>query len=439
MNPIEQELQLIRYWLRPIANARGKEKAPMIVRAYRAGGSGRKALLYLLDPRIVFHIGKKSFDKPLPREKAGELMSDFFTLCEFCQRKAALTDQDIATVQWSINQTEDEGLRRFAQDFLCKEIKLGVTAQGVNQALGFEFIPEFRCMLANKYFDHPDRVEGRHFYLTEKLDGIRCVAIVTEGGVLLFSRQGQPIEGLRAVEADLAFLRERIGKDFVMDGELLVTGREGIPSKEQYKRTTMIVRRDGIKIGVTYNVFDVLDKEAYDTRLCDTPYYMRRQRLETYCAILPTDISVRVVPILYHGEDTSQIFTQLNIQRGLQHEGVMINLADSTYKFARTNALLKVKVMQDCDLRIIDLEEGRGKLAGTLGSLIVDYKGTRLGVGTGFTDTDRRMFWEGGDKFIGRVVTVQYFEETHNADGQFSLRFPVFKELREEGKEVSYT
>ena len=78
MNPIEQELQLIRYWLRPIANAKGKEKIPMIVRAYRAGGSGRKALLYLLDPRIVFHIGKRSFEKPLPQDKAGGVMTDLF-------------------------------------------------------------------------------------------------------------------------------------------------------------------------------------------------------------------------------------------------------------------------------------------------------------------------------------------------------------------------
>jgi DNA ligase-1 len=35
-------------------------------------------------------------------------------------------------------------------------------------------------------------------------------------------------------------------------------------------------------------------------------------------------------------------------------------------------------------------------------------------------------------------VCVQYFEETKNANGGVSLRFPVFKELREEGKEVSY-
>jgi DNA ligase-1 len=31
---------------------------------------------------------------------------------------------------------------------------------------------------------------------------------------------------------------------------------------------------------------------------------------------------------------------------------------------------------------------------------------------------------------IGKIVEVQYFEETTNADGGISLRFPVFKDFR---------
>ena len=128
----------------------------------------------------------------------------------------------------------------------------------------------------------------------------------------------------------------------------------------------------------------------------------------------------------------------LNIQRKLEHEGVMINLADEYYQFSRTNALLKVKVMQDCDLEITGVQEGQGKFAGTLGALIVDYKGTPVGVGSGISDEIRRMILADPDQYIGRVATIQYFEETNDADGKPSIRFPVFKELREEGKEVSY-
>ena len=117
----------------------------------------------------------------------------------------------------------------------------------------------------------------------------------------------------------------------------------------------------------------------------------------------------------------------------------MINISDALYEAKRTKNLLKVKAMQDCDLKIIGFEEGTGKNKGTLGAVIVDYKGFAVKVGSGFTDEDRKYFWENKDKLFGRVITVQYFEETTNKkDNSLSLRFPVFLELREEGKEVSY-
>ena len=117
----------------------------------------------------------------------------------------------------------------------------------------------------------------------------------------------------------------------------------------------------------------------------------------------------------------------------------MVNLANAPYEGKRTKNILKVKAMQDCDLRIIGFEEGTGKNKGTLGAAIVDYKGFKVKVGSGFTDKDRKYFWENRDELLSRVITVQYFEETTNKkDNSLSLRFPVFIELREEGKEVSY-
>lgn len=436
MNNLSQQVLDIKLGFDRIAQAKGKQKEAAVRRVYGDRVDVADALKLLLNPSVVFHIGPKSFAFLLPCEKAVEpLFDDLFDMCQWLENKKALTDADIARVQWTLQSVKPSDLRAWAQDFLCKKITLGVTAKTVNKALGFEFIPEFRCMLANKYFEHPDKVEGKHFYLTEKLDGIRCLAVVREDSVKLFSRQGQPIEGLTEIEDDLAAVYMN-AKECILDGELLVSDREGFPSKEQYKRTTMIVRKDGLKTGVTFHVFDVLDIDAFDHRQCDTPYYLRRQKLEPYTHGCE---HIRVLPILYHGTDTSKIMEHLNIQRALGHEGVMINLADEFYQFTRTNALLKVKVMQDCDLEIVGVQEGTGKFAGTLGALVCDYKGSPVGVGSGITDETRRMIWSDPDAYIGRVATIQYFEETNDADGKLSIRFPVFKELREEGKEVSYS
>lgn len=427
---IKEELYTIQDAFLPVQRASGKAKEPAILACVRQP-LAQAALRFLLDPRQVTHVGKKSFEKKkaLPPSKAYE---SIFSIIEDLESVLAVTDQMIANIHAALKKTDDAIL--FGYSLLCKDISLGVTAKTVNKVLGYEFIPEFRCMLANKYFEHPAAVEGKHFYLTEKLDGIRCLAIVREDEVRLFSRQGQPIEGLTEIEDDLASVYMN-AKECVLDGELLVSDRDGIPSKEQYKRTTMIVRKDGPKAGITYNVFDVLDIGAFEHRHCETPYYQRRQKLESYVQGCE---HVKPLPILYHGNDTEMITRHMNVQRGLRHEGVMINLAMEPYQFTRTNALLKVKVMQDCDLEIIGVQEGQGRFAGTLGALIVDYKGTHVGVGSGLSDEIRAMVWQDPAKFIGRVATIQYFEETNDADGKLSIRFPVFREFREEGKEVSY-
>ena len=69
---------------------------------------------------------------------------------------------------------------------------------------------------------------------------------------------------------------------------------------------------------------------------------------------------------------------------------------------------------------------------------MANYKGNPVGVGSGLSDADRAAIWADPDAYIGRVATIQYFEETNDADGKLSIRFPVFKELCVEGKEVSY-
>ena len=67
-------------------------------------------------------------------------------------------------------------------------------------------------------------------------------------------------------------------------------------------------------------------------------------------------------------------------------------------------------------------KEGTGKHAGKLGSVIVDFEGVEVQVGSGFSDALRDQIWEDPENFIGRVIEVRYQEET--PDG--SLRFPTF-------------
>lgn len=434
MNLTEQaNLDYVADIFKDIAAVRGKQKEE-IIKKHRSNQLVLDYLDYLLNPFKTYGFSEARLHKSVSMPPNYEYNSLTELLNDLANRKG-IDDQTIANVQEFLNMLWVD-LREFAGKIITKSLRLGVTAKTVNKALGYQFIPTFECMLAEKYYDHPDYIIGKSFAITEKLDGIRCCAVITDDNIALFTRQGQPIEGLIDVESDLRILRESYGIDFVLDGELLISDRENIPSSEQYKATTQIVRREGIKHGITYNVFDMISTEAFMTETCTTPYYLRKQLLDT----VVRDVEhVKTLPWLYHGSDPEMVYKVLNEQLSLFHEGVMINILDAPYEFKRTKNLLKVKVMNEVDLEIKHVLSGAGRLSDTMGSLLVDYKGSVLGVGTGFDDATRSWMWEHRAELPGRVVTIRYFEETHDADGNLSLRFPVFVELREEGKEVSYS
>ena len=116
----------------------------------------------------------------------------------------------------------------------------------------------------------------------------------------------------------------------------------------------------------------------------------------------------------------------------------MLN-TDSPYECKRHKGILKVKKMQIVDLLVVDIVEGRRDMEGKLGAVIVEYKGNTVNVGSGFKLHEREEFWEDPSLIKGRIIEVQYFEETKNKyDNKLSLQFPVFKGVRYDKTEPSY-
>ena len=144
------------------------------------------------------------------------------------------------------------------------------------------------------------------------------------------------------------------------------------------------------------------------------------------------------LPVLYMGQDTSKITEFLDEAIANKEEGIMINIALAPYEFCRTNFLLKCKKFNSCDLRIVDFEEGEGRLAGTLGAVICEYKQNCVKVGSGFTDELRAQIWNNRAKYLNTIIEINFFEETSNADGGLSLRFPTFKDFRPDKTEPNY-
>ncbi|MCY9757689.1 ATP-dependent DNA ligase [Paenibacillus alvei] len=410
----------------------GKEA---ILKANKDNEEFRFILKFLYNPFDLTGIGKKKlqkFDDFIAEEEIVEEFTDVFNLIRWLRWNKTGSDEVVKAVANFINEHDGE-VRDFLKEVITKSYKCGITAGTINKVYNKGTIPDFAVLLAKAYKDHGHKLKGR-FYITLKLDGIRCVAIKKEGVVQFYTRQGQPINELIDIEEEIA---QKIPDNFVLDGELLLENPKGLPSDELFRATQKVVRKDGVKQNLEFNVFDGLPLEEFLEGKSKLKYEARRNEIAQLFNLAKPQF-IRQLPVLYVGEDKEQISVILQEVIANGHEGLMINTANGHYVTKRSDVLLKVKEMHTVDLRVVGYEEGSGKFKGTLGALIVDYKGYEVKVGSGFTDEDRKLIWGMGKSIIGRVIETQFFEESSNEQGGISLRFPVFKMLREEGKEVSY-
>lgn len=318
------------------------------------------------------------------------------------------------------------------EKMILKDLRCNISSKTINKVWP-GLIPtsetgvDVKCMLASKFdFEKPP---SGNMFITEKLDGMRVWAMIDDiGNIELYTRQGKLIEGCVQVENAISELGL---SNVILDGELLATD---CSYENVYKETIKRAKnKSKVKTGLAFHVFDIINMEEYQNKIGTRRYSERRKILDT----LHENEFVKIVPILYQGNDMDEVLKLLDKYRAAGAEGLMCNI-DKVYEFKRSKGCLKLKVMQTMDLKIIDYIEGTGKYVNMLGALVVDFKGNSVGIGTGFNDIDRQYIWDNRDKLLGRVVELRYFEITKDKNGIESLRFPNYVCIREEGKEVSY-
>ncbi|KOC56879.1 ATP-dependent DNA ligase (plasmid) [Clostridium botulinum] len=385
---------------------------------------------FIFNPYIVTGISSKKYNK-FKDINSNSSITNIKEMMEYLKVNNTGRDMDIKSIIGFIND-QDEQLRDVLKQIATKSLKIGVTAKTLNKVYGKGFIPEFNVMLADKYFTNQNRINGE-FIVTTKLDGGRAVIIKENGNVKFFTRQGQPIEDMVEIQEEVKSLPDNM----VYDGELLLRNDKKLASKDLYRATMKETRKDGIKKNLIFNCFDIIPINDFINGKCKTPCIERKNQLHDLLSNLNLEHIIEV-PMLYIGTDKNEIIRLLDEARSKDKEGVMVNLSNAPYECKRSKNLLKVKIMQSADLKIIGFEKGEGKLSNTLGKILVDYKGNQVGVGSGFSDQDREYIWNNQNDLLGKIVEVQYFEETQNQNGGISLRFPVFKGIRIDKTEPSY-
>lgn len=428
-----QQIKGIFDELRAVSGRKAKEE---ILKQNKNNILFREILDFVYNPYIVTGISSKKIKKDLPMLET--MTQDVTCVMDYIKRNNTGRDGDIAFVKTFIKCMPNE-LEEFLVGMFTKNLKVGITAKTINKI--FEnLIPEHEVMLAEKYSDNAKRVEGKDFILSIKLDGTRATVFNTVDGVKVYSRQGQPIEGLTQIVEEFKNLPYG-----VYDGELCATGYFK-SSKDMFKETMKRSRVKGEKLGLKMVCFDYIKNPEHFYRGKDeTPCIERKFNLTNIIIEARAKHSIphiESLDALYYGNDMTAIDKYVRKAMADDEEGIMLNIADAPYECKRSKNLLKVKVFNTADLKVIGYEEGTGRNSGRLGALVVDYKGNEVKVGSGFTDEQRESLWLCRDHekmtLIGKIIEVQYFEETKNDQGGTSLRFPTFLRVRDDKTEPSY-
>jgi DNA ligase-1 len=124
-------------------------------------------------------------------------------------------------------------------------------------------------------------------------------------------------------------------------------------------------------------------------------------------------------------------------------EGVMLR-KNVGYEGKRSQNLLKVKKFSDAEYVVesIDFEdhriirEGKEVVVRMMGQAYINHKGYKVAVGSGWNQEQRLKYEANPELIIGKTITVQYFEESKNQQGELSLRFPTVKHVFENGRNV---
>ena len=420
--------------LRAVNSVKTKET---ILKANKDNEDLKKLLYYIYNPHLRFGVSE---DKLMEIENNTKYLKGKFNFSSFGNflnilALSNINDELRAQIGLLLNSDIDLKVKDLIRCILIKDLKAGLGSKTVDKVFK-GLLPKHEVQLAKKYEPGKTKMKGRDFAITEKLDGIRCTVYFEGDDLKIKTRQGKDITGLVEIENALMNAKHLL-KDLVLDGELLSIGSS---PEDVYKHTMEKVQnKNKEKVGIEFRIFDVVHINDFINKKSEVSYiYRRGVLLDIFINMIESSQKfLKMVPTLYFGNDEDVILELLDKVVAEGKEGLMINF-NAPYEFKRTSNLLKVKKMYTMDLKVIGFEEGTGKNRYNLGALVVDFKGNPVGVGSGLSDEIRREIWNNQNKYINRIVEIQYFEISKDKNGVESLRFPVFKTFREEGKEVSY-
>lgn len=247
------------------------------------------------------------------------------------------------------------------------------------------------------------KLRGKLVAVGKKLDGNRCVCVINETSIKLYTRKGDLFLPIIHIEEELrkGYIACKWIGEVVLDGELYADNvisfnkLNGLLKKEKKTQQDL----EDLKL-IKYNIYDIQSEKGYEERY---------KFIQSFCNSLIFNYIKLVESIFDYAEENilKQYFIEF-LKAG--EEGAIIRQLGIGYENKRTWQLLKYKTKEDDEFEIAGFEESkRGNMVGAIVVKTKDGKET-FKAGMKFSHEECTEIWNNQEKYIGQLATIEYFE-----------------------------
>lgn len=409
------------------ANNSSMYKIKKFKELYDAGYINKELWNLIYDKDVLFHITSDKIDKNLNvcrsnKDYKGdiiELLKDLYV--QYSGNTA------LAIACGFVNNNAE--YKQLIYDVIDKDLHIGMTAKSINKAVP-GFFPEFNVALASP---NNGTMPDDNSIIERKIDGTRSICLIDSNGkVKFYSRKGKEFHTLDVLKKELedfVALHQEY-KNKVLDGEICLIDDNGNEDFQGIMKE--ITRKDHTIKNPSYCVFDLLELEDFNKGCSIETYKPRLNKLKTFVETIKSS-HIKLIEYAYYTPEVFDTWQKKVLDNGW--EG-LIARKDVPYEGKRSRNLLKYKNFSDAEYVVKDvvldgnatiLVGGKTQRIKCVQSLVIEHKGYIVNVGSGLTQQQRIEFAEHPEHIIGKTITVQYFSETTDKDGNLSLRFPTIK------------
>ena len=387
---------------------------------------------YTYNPYKKYNVTSKNCKKNSDLLGHANTYGSIFTILNDLANRVSTGHNAIANVNRFI--LENIQHEKLIYNIIDRDLKMGASTSSINKVIP-GCIPTFKVALANPYNVKRVDFKSGDWYGSRKLDGVRCICRKENDIVTFFSRSGKEFLTLGKLENEIL----KIPGNFILDGEICMVDKDG---NEDFQGIMKQIRKKDHQIEKPkFFVFDYLTLEQFDNQTGTTPLTLR---LRNGYHNLPNDVNYDMLEFLPQEQlTTEEQFTEMaKAAEDAGFEGIMVR-KNVGYEGKRSHNLLKVKKFHDAEYTVLGTtnafirwtENGKQVERECLSNITIEHKGCKVNVGSGFSKEQREMYFKSPQDIIGKTVTIQYFEESENQNGGFSLRFPVLKHVYTNGRD----